>query len=112
MNCQEKEGRTPLLIGASNQAWGTVKLLLEKEADIMLTDNKNRNFLHLSILNGAKIQDMGSELFQVRVPIMGEMSERARERERERESERERQRQTKRERERERERVERKKEKE
>ena len=35
-------------------------------ADMSIKDRKNRNFLHLAILNGAKLQDFGDDLFKVR----------------------------------------------
>ncbi len=35
-----------------------------------IKDRKNRNFLHLAILNGAKLQDFGDDLFKVRCTEM------------------------------------------
>ncbi len=34
-------------------------------ANMSIKDNKNRNFLHLAILNGAKLQHFGEDLFKV-----------------------------------------------
>ena len=67
MDSQDKEGRTALLLAASKQAWRTVKLLLSHSADLTVRDNRNRNFLHLAIINSAKLQDFGETLFKVRI---------------------------------------------
>ena len=39
-------------------------------ADMSIKDKKNRNFLHLAILNGAKLQHFGDDLFKVASKIL------------------------------------------
>ena len=40
-------------------------MFLSTGADMSIKDKKNRNFLHLAILNGAKLQHFGNDLFKV-----------------------------------------------
>jgi ankyrin repeat protein len=66
LDCKDKEGRSPLLVAAGNNAWTTVKELLNKGANMSATDTKSRNFLHLAILSGVNLHELGIEVFQVR----------------------------------------------
>ena len=49
MSGRDRKGRTPLLAAAANGHLSTVKLLLERGADITATDKQRRNCLHLSV---------------------------------------------------------------
>ncbi len=46
---RDRKGRTPLLAAAANGHLSTIKLLLERGADITATDKQRRNCLHLSV---------------------------------------------------------------
>ncbi|XP_061192544.1 transient receptor potential cation channel subfamily A member 1-like [Saccostrea echinata] len=61
VNARDCLDRTPLLLAASKGAWKTVQLLLENGANISLKDNKNRNFFHLAIKYGGKLNQFGVE---------------------------------------------------
>lgn len=65
VNAVDSQKRTPLLLAASKGAWKTVHLLLESGADISLKDNKNRNFLHLAIKYGGKLNQFGVQSIKV-----------------------------------------------
>lgn len=40
-----------------------------------IKDKTNRNFLHLAILNGAKLQDFGAELYKVSQTINSKLDD-------------------------------------
>ncbi|XP_066434673.1 transient receptor potential cation channel subfamily A member 1 isoform X2 [Eleutherodactylus coqui] len=60
----DKELRTPLLLATSCSSWKVVNLLLEKGADIKLTDNYGRNFLHLTVLQPGGLKNIRQEILQ------------------------------------------------
>ncbi|XP_075069745.1 transient receptor potential cation channel subfamily A member 1 isoform X2 [Mixophyes fleayi] len=60
----DKELRTPLLLATSCSAWKTVNLLLEKGADVTLTDNFGRNFLHLIVLQAGGLKNIKDDFLQ------------------------------------------------
>ncbi|XP_044151009.1 transient receptor potential cation channel subfamily A member 1 isoform X1 [Bufo gargarizans] len=60
----DNEMRTPLLMATSCSSWKIVNLLLEKEADVKLTDNFGRNFLHLTVLQPGGLKNIREEFLQ------------------------------------------------
>ncbi|CAH1773894.1 unnamed protein product [Owenia fusiformis] len=56
VHAKDKEGRTPLLLAASKCSWKTVDVLLNFKSCLGLKDDNQRNFLHLAIMNGAKVE--------------------------------------------------------
>ena len=58
INAQDGERRTPLLLAASKNASDCVNFLLSRRANTRLKDRDNRNFLHILILNGAKLSEI------------------------------------------------------
>ncbi|KAM8966317.1 transient receptor potential cation channel subfamily A member 1 isoform 2-T2 [Pelodytes ibericus] len=61
----DNEMRTPLLLATSCSAWNTVNVLLAKGADIKLTDNYGRNFLHLTVLQPGGLKNINSDFLQL-----------------------------------------------
>ena len=53
------------MVAAGNNAWSTVKVLLTRGANMAAIDTKNRNFLHLAIISGVNLHELGIEVFQV-----------------------------------------------
>ncbi|XP_063779984.1 transient receptor potential cation channel subfamily A member 1 isoform X2 [Pseudophryne corroboree] len=64
IDCVDNELRTPLLLATSCSAWRTVNLLLEKGADVKLTDNFGRNFLHLTVLQPGGLNNIKGDFLQ------------------------------------------------
>ncbi|KAM3927836.1 transient receptor potential cation channel subfamily A member 1 [Leptodactylus fuscus] len=60
----DNELRTPLLLATSCSSWKIVNLLLEKGADVKLTDNYGRNFLHLTVLQPGGLKNIKEEILQ------------------------------------------------
>ncbi|KAH9488094.1 Transient receptor putative cation channel sub A member 1 [Bulinus truncatus] len=56
--------RTPLLLSASKGCWAAVQLLISKGADVHVKDKKNRNFLHLAVKFGGKLEYFGGNLIK------------------------------------------------
>ncbi|KAM9308391.1 transient receptor potential cation channel subfamily A member 1 [Gastrophryne carolinensis] len=64
IDSEDKESRTPLLLATSCSSWRTVNLLLEKGANVALTDNMGRNFLHLTVLQPGGLKNINAEYLQ------------------------------------------------
>ncbi|XP_056378121.1 transient receptor potential cation channel subfamily A member 1 isoform X2 [Hyla sarda] len=60
----DNELRTPLLMATSCSSWKIVNLLLERGADVKLTDNYGRNFLHLTVLQPGGLKNIREEFLQ------------------------------------------------
>ncbi|XP_077126764.1 transient receptor potential cation channel subfamily A member 1 [Ranitomeya variabilis] len=60
----DNELRTPLLMATSCSSWKIVNLLLENGADVKLTDNYGRNFLHLTVLQPGGLKNIREEFLQ------------------------------------------------
>ena len=60
IDVRDDECQTPLLLATSKSGWKTVKFLLGKGVQIDITDNKNRNFLHLAIMNNCDLGEFGN----------------------------------------------------
>ncbi|XP_075684342.1 transient receptor potential cation channel subfamily A member 1 isoform X2 [Rhinoderma darwinii] len=60
----DNELRTPLLMATTCSSWKIVNLLLEKGADVRLTDNYGRNFLHLIVLQPGGLKNIRDEFLQ------------------------------------------------
>ena len=65
IDCQDTQLRSPLLLAASKGGWKSVSLLLDRGADMSLKDCKARNFLHLAIKYGCRLDNFGVDLVQV-----------------------------------------------
>ncbi|XP_063307399.1 transient receptor potential cation channel subfamily A member 1 isoform X1 [Pelobates fuscus] len=61
----DNEMRTPLVLATSCSAWNTVNFLLAKGADVKLTDNYGRNFLHLTVLQSGGLKNINSDFLQM-----------------------------------------------
>ncbi|XP_068090926.1 transient receptor potential cation channel subfamily A member 1 [Hyperolius riggenbachi] len=60
----DNELRTPLLLATSCCAWKIVNLLIEKGANVKLTDCLGRNFLHLMVLQPGGLKHISVEILQ------------------------------------------------
>ncbi|XP_073439946.1 transient receptor potential cation channel subfamily A member 1 isoform X2 [Dendrobates tinctorius] len=60
----DNELRTPLLMATSCSSWKIVNVLLENGADVKLTDNYGRNFLHLTVLQPGGLKNIREEFLQ------------------------------------------------
>ncbi|KAL8612705.1 hypothetical protein ACOMHN_025356 [Nucella lapillus] len=69
----DNTGCTPLLLAASKGCWDTVQVLVGRGADVTVRDFNSRNFLHLAIRFGGKLE----EFFMKRESSGLEDSERA-----------------------------------
>nr|KAI8750039.1 transient receptor potential cation channel subfamily A member 1 [Biomphalaria glabrata] len=63
-DCQDINDRTPLLLAASKGCWEAVQLLVSKGADVQVKDKRNRNFLHLAVKYGGKLEQFGRALIK------------------------------------------------
>ncbi|XP_055886580.1 transient receptor potential cation channel subfamily A member 1-like isoform X2 [Biomphalaria glabrata] len=63
-DCRDINDRTPLLLAASKGCWAAVQLLVSKEADVHVKDKRNRNFLHLAVKYGGKLEQFGGTLIK------------------------------------------------
>ena len=50
----DKASLTPWLLAASKRAWNVVQIFLKQGIDLTIHDPKNRNILHVIIMNGGK----------------------------------------------------------
>ncbi|XP_048451862.1 transient receptor potential cation channel subfamily A member 1 [Rhincodon typus] len=64
MNMTDRESRTPLLWAASNGAWNTVNLLVNKGASINIKNCAKCNFLHLTVLQPKGLKNLSKEILQ------------------------------------------------
>ncbi|XP_021365013.1 transient receptor potential cation channel subfamily A member 1-like isoform X2 [Mizuhopecten yessoensis] len=64
IDAQDSQDRTPLLIAASKGCWKTVQCLIENNVSLAKTDRENRNFLHLAIKFGGRLNEFGVELLK------------------------------------------------
>ncbi|XP_033737356.1 transient receptor potential cation channel subfamily A member 1-like isoform X2 [Pecten maximus] len=64
IDAQDSQDRTPLLIAASKGCWRTVQCLMVNNVSVAKTDRKNRNFLHLAIKFGGRLNEFGAELLK------------------------------------------------
>nr|BAX76612.1 transient receptor potential cation channel subfamily A member 1 [Patiria pectinifera] len=64
IDAQDKNQRTPLLLATQRSSWRSVLLLLEKGADVTVTDSEGRNVLHLIVLYGGSLEMLGREFFK------------------------------------------------
>ncbi|XP_053322889.1 transient receptor potential cation channel subfamily A member 1 [Spea bombifrons] len=65
IDAEDDEMRTPLLLATSCSAWNIVNLLLCKGANVKLTDNYGRNFLHLAVLQPGGLKNINNECLQM-----------------------------------------------
>ncbi|GFR58682.1 transient receptor potential cation channel subfamily A member 1 [Elysia marginata] len=61
VDCRDVQDRTPLLLAAGKGCWGAVQLLISNNADVNVKDGNNRNFLHLAIRFGGKLDQIGGD---------------------------------------------------
>ncbi|XP_060077074.1 transient receptor potential cation channel subfamily A member 1-like [Ylistrum balloti] len=64
IDAQDSQDRTPLLIAASKGCWKTVQCLIVNNVSLAKTDRENRNFLHLAIKFGGRLNEFGVELLK------------------------------------------------
>ncbi|GFO25172.1 transient receptor potential cation channel subfamily a member 1 [Plakobranchus ocellatus] len=64
VDCRDVQDRTPLLLAASKGCWGAVQLLIANNADVHVKDTNNRNFLHLAIRFGGKLDQIGGDFIK------------------------------------------------
>ncbi|XP_069127645.1 transient receptor potential cation channel subfamily A member 1-like isoform X2 [Argopecten irradians] len=64
IDAQDSQDRTPLLIAASKGCWRTVQCLIVNNVSISKTDRENRNFLHLAIKFGGRLNEFGAGLLK------------------------------------------------
>ncbi|XP_022093376.1 transient receptor potential cation channel subfamily A member 1-like [Acanthaster planci] len=64
IDAQDKNQRTPLLLATQRGSWRSVLLLLERGADVTVTDCEDRNVLHLIVLHGGSLEILGREFFK------------------------------------------------
>ncbi|KAH9488093.1 Transient receptor putative cation channel sub A member 1 [Bulinus truncatus] len=55
MDCRDISSKTPLLLAVSKSCWAAAQLLVTKGADIYIKDKRNRNFIHIAIKRGGKL---------------------------------------------------------
>ncbi|XP_067937182.1 transient receptor potential cation channel subfamily A member 1-like isoform X2 [Watersipora subatra] len=58
LNPRDVNGKTPMLLAASRQSWGTVGVLYKAGAECSAKDYENSTFLHLAIKAGGDMSDL------------------------------------------------------
>nr|KAI8750038.1 transient receptor potential cation channel subfamily A member 1-like [Biomphalaria glabrata] len=67
INCRDISNSTPLLLAVSKSCWAAAQLLVISGADVSFKDKKNRNFIHIAIQRGGKLDQTGVTLLKKNV---------------------------------------------